>query len=603
MGEPVRLNGHGFAGLVRAVAASTPAVLGCFAGRWRDGASFIGWTHEAGQAPADPTWTGHWIPADGPARRFGFAHWLAEQPDGSWLADGPGSAALIERDKPLPTGRCRLIVDAFTPQAVHLAAVEHAIAAIRAGQLFQVNICARLHGRLDGSAVELFLAGVAELAPDYAALLHQGGRTAVSLSPELFLHRHGCVVRTAPIKGTRARSVDPDELLHSRKDRAENVMITDLTRNDLSRVCRPGSVRVERLLEVRPAPGVWHLVSEVAGQVPHDLAPDALLAHTFPPGSVTGAPKLRAIELYQQLEAESRGLFTGSLGLSGPHGAEFNVAIRTFEVTDDRFELGVGGGITADSVPMLEWQECQIKAAPLLALGDARWPMADEPVPVDANQGIFDTMLVDDGRIIALADHLARLEASSVELFGRYLPTELAGRLQHVAAAHPRGRHRLRVTVRAAEQPRIEIAAAPAPGGRVALTLGRRPAGSWRHKWADRSWLASTDQYFTGCADGTDCLVETGIASLVHVPRAGLVRAPVLDSAVLPGVCRRRFLDACLDQGWQVELGRLDRADVLAGGLLLALSSLRQVVLVDRLDGVRLDVDDTLLAQLSGWLG
>lgn len=143
-------------------------------------------------------------------------------------------------------------------------------------------------------------------------------------------------------------------------------MIVDLVRNDLGRVCVPGSVTVPELLKIRPAPGVWHLVSTVEGQLRPAVDDAELLGATFPPGSVTGAPKVRALELIAGLEDQPRQVYCGAVGLASPvAGMELNVAIRTLEIRDGELRLGVGGGITADSDPQAEWLECLAKAAPL----------------------------------------------------------------------------------------------------------------------------------------------------------------------------------------------------------------------------------------------
>ena len=582
MAEPALTAGQ----LLRALDAwLAPGHLVAFVGRWNSGRALIGWgVSTSGRLV-------RLIDESGVATSFGCAHWAELGPDGRWRTD-PQSLAFIEGLPQLDPVPVTLAIGRTTSRDEHLAAVEHAIAAIRAGDIYQVNICARVHGRIDGSPLELFIAGVEQLAPDYAAFVRTPDRTVVSLSPELFLERRGDLVRTAPIKGTRPRSADPDELLHSHKDRAENVMIVDLMRNDLARVCRPGSVTADRLLEIHPAPGVWHLVSSVTGQLPPALPTEELLVATFPPGSVSGAPKLRAIEIYHSSEGESRGLFTGAIGLIDADDAEFNVAIRTFEFDGDRFELGVGGGITADSVPLLEWLECQTKAAALLALGDAHWADPVEPVPIDETRGIFDTMLAVAGRIVGLSDHVSRLEASVLEAYGlQWSAPDLTGLVSD-------GRQRLRVTVRPNGVTTTEVEPAPDRGGRIALQRADRPYGNWRHKWADRAWAYELARYFTDEMGG---LAETSTANLAWIPERGVVRTPVLSSAVLPGVTRRRFLDAALDRGWRVELGRLDRDDIIGHGLLIALSSLRELVVVDRLDGVRLDVDDRLVAELDRW--
>lgn len=264
----------------------------------------------------------------------------------------------------------------------HTKAVAACMDAIADGELFQANICARFHGEFDGSACELFTTGVRRLRPRRAAYLAGGWGAVVSLSPELFLARTGRRVRSTPIKGTLPRRGDADaanaELLRrSAKDIAENVMITDLVRNDLGRVSAVGSVTVPELLSVTEAPGVWHLESTVASELAPGMTDADLLRAAFPPGSVTGAPKLRALDLIAELEPEARGVYCGAAGLVSPvAGMELNVAIRTLEVADGAVALGVGGGITALSDPAAEWQECLHKAAPLEAL---LRHFADEP--------------------------------------------------------------------------------------------------------------------------------------------------------------------------------------------------------------------------------
>ena len=195
-----------------------------------------------------------------------------------------------------------------------------------------------------------------------------------SFSPELYLRRRGTDVVESPIKGTLPRRLDPALLRASEKDVAENVMIVDLVRHDLGQLARTGSVRVTRLLEVREAPGVWHLVSSVAAELDPEVSDAELVAATFPPASVTGTPKLRARELLSSWEAEGRGMYCGAVGMSSPaQGLELNVAIRTVSITPDgAMRLGVGGGVTADSDPAEEWQECLDKAASTIAVSGAQ---------------------------------------------------------------------------------------------------------------------------------------------------------------------------------------------------------------------------------------
>ncbi|MDP8937339.1 MAG: anthranilate synthase component I family protein [Actinomycetota bacterium] len=239
--------------------------------------------------------------------------------------------------------------------------------AIAAGDVYQVNLCRRLSTPLPEGFDLLGLAGAlarGNPAP-HAAVVHlpSGGVSVASASPERFLARRGDVVRSEPIKGT-ARTVSG----LTAKDRAENVMITDLVRNDLGRVCRYGSVDVPSLCRVEHHPGLVHLVSTVRGRLRPGVGWPELLAATFPPGSVTGAPKLAALEMIDALEPAPRGVYCGAVGWVDADGgrADLNVAIRTFWVEHGALHLGTGGGITWDSTADREWAETELKAARLL---------------------------------------------------------------------------------------------------------------------------------------------------------------------------------------------------------------------------------------------
>lgn len=258
--------------------------------------------------------------------------------------------------------------------AQHRDAVRDCRCEIAAGEIFQANICCRFTIPFTGDPLDLFAAASSRLRPARAACVAGDWGAVVSLSPELFLARHGEHVRTCPIKGTLPRRGPADDanaqrLRESAKDVAENVMILDMARNDLGRVATAGGVTVPRLLDVQPHPGVWHLVSEVHADLPENTANSTLLQATFPPASITGAPKPRALEIIDNLETQPRGVYCGTVGMVSPlAGMELNVAIRTLEYADGVMHLGVGGGITSDSDPEQEWQECLTKAAPLLSL-------------------------------------------------------------------------------------------------------------------------------------------------------------------------------------------------------------------------------------------
>ena len=512
-------------------------------------------------------------------------------------------------------------------RAGHLAAVERSVRHIRSGELFQVNTCLRLEAAFTGSVVELHARAAATLRPAYGALLTDAAGGLASLSPERFLRRRGRQVSTEPIKGTRPRTGTDDarqaELLaRSAKDAAENVMIVDLMRNDLGRVCRPGSVRVPSLLRVEPHPGVWHLVSRVEGEPAAGTGDGELLRAVFPPGSVTGAPKVRAMEVIREVEPVGRDAYTGVIGFASPvWGMELSVAIRTFEVAGGTVRLGVGGGITVDSVPMEEWRECFDKATPLLAAaGFTLDPTlaAEVPPPVtgrttgspqpptvrsagtgpgrppepgrvpgpdrrpERGRGLRETVPVRRGRPVGLPDHLARLDRSCREVYGVPLPDGLADDAWRRCGELGDGVLRI-LAVPAGTGLRMTFGptAAP-PAGPAPLVPVTRPYGSWRHLWADRRW-ADDAEAVAGpgrlplLVDPAGGVVGTTRGAVLLVEDGRLVTRP-LDDDVLPGVTRLRLLDEAAGAGIPIAVEPVPLDRLLAADAVLTAGSI---------DGVR----------------
>jgi para-aminobenzoate synthetase component 1 len=248
--------------------------------------------------------------------------------------------------------------------AAYAAAIETVREAIREGDVYQVSLVQHLWADFAGDPLALG-AALAPLRPLESAPLHGDGWTIVSASPELLLQKRGRVVRTSPIKGTRPAGVP----IESPKDAAEHVMIVDLERNDLSRVCVPGSVRWPELLAERQLAGVTHLVATVEGELRPEVTLTGLLEAVLPGGSVTGCPKSSALKLIAALEPVGRGASMGALGRIYANGdLDLALTIRTFAVADDAIHLWVGGGIVWDSEADAEIEESWVKARPLLAL-------------------------------------------------------------------------------------------------------------------------------------------------------------------------------------------------------------------------------------------
>ena len=294
------------------------------------------------------------------------------------LAFGVYDAPVLAPDLPDAGGS----LSEFTPQwdegryAEAFAAVH---AYIGAGDFYQANLTFPLEGTASGDPAALYAALVAAQPVRYGALVTQPGLPSLlSRSPELFFRTDGAGhIQTRPMKGTQPRSADPAEdarrrsfLAQDEKNRAENLMIVDLLRNDLSRVCTPGSVTVPELFTIESYSTVHQMTSLISGQMRPDTGLAALFAALFPCGSITGAPKMRAMQVLRDLEGGARDIYCGSIGWAAPDGrAEFNVAIRTLLLEGARVTLNVGGGVVYDSTAAAEYEEALWKtrfARPLI---------------------------------------------------------------------------------------------------------------------------------------------------------------------------------------------------------------------------------------------
>lgn len=425
---------------------------------------------------------------------------------------------------------------------------QKAVASVReyiaAGDCYQVNFTFPLHFECFGHPVALYEALRRRQPVRHGGIVMMPGGTAISLSPELFLERTGDRLLTRPMKGTAPRSTDQEALRQSEKDRAENLMIVDLLRNDLGRVAAGGSVRVDSLFEIEAYPTLWQMVSQVSAEVPGVGFGDILRA-LFPCGSITGAPKIRAMQIAAELEGRTRGLYTGSLGWIAPSGDfRLNVAIRTLEMTaDGKGRLGIGSGIVSDSVAKAEWQECMLKSAFLTQL--------------DPGLKLIETIRLEDGSFPYLARHLARLQASAAWLGYPCDESEVRNALTKLPSA---GLWRVRLTL--SKNGQFEIASAPLadepPGERLAR-LAALPIDSRnplrRHKTTARAIYDQVLQEIAASPEVFDVVflnergeVAEGARSNVFVRRDGMLLTPPLESGALPGVLRAELLAAGLAQ-------------------------------------------------------
>jgi para-aminobenzoate synthetase/4-amino-4-deoxychorismate lyase len=471
--------------------------------------------------------------------------------------------------------------------AGHLSAVGDCTRRIAEGELLQANLCVRLESRFDGELLDLFTRAMGQAQPRFGALVDG----TLSLSPERFLRRSGRRVQTEPIKGTRPRTGSEteqraalDELAASSKDAAEHVMIVDLMRNDLGRVCEYGSI-VAQPPRIEGHAGVWHSVSTVSGELRKGVGDGALLRATFPPGSVTGAPKIQAIKVIAALEATRRELYTGAIGIVSPiAGLDLSVAIRTFEQRGESIWLGVGGGIVSASEPELELAEALAKAAgPVAAIGGAltepprRKPQIGRPLAratdfgerPDPGHGVFETVLVLAGRPVALPQHLGRLAASLEQLYGASLHPGTAAQADSAAANLTAARARLRIVAATDGSVTIAVTAERTEDhSPLQLTPFVLPGGLGAHKWRDRGLVQALTDRAPGTVpllvDADGLVLEAGHANIWIAERDALITPPA-DGRILPGTTRAMLLaEEPHAQEEQIEFDRLLEADSIS---------------------------------------
>lgn len=282
---------------------------------------------------------------------------------------------------------------------------------IGAGDVYQINYTAPVHFRSTGDPRSLYRRLRRQQRGPYGAYLNFGDRQILCCSPELFFRREGNRVMTRPMKGTirRGRTLDEDEALREQlaadeKNRAENLMIVDLLRNDLSVCCEPGSVQVPALYTTESYDTVTQMTSTVEGRLRSNQGLSDLIGALFPCGSITGAPKRRAMRLIRDLEHDPRGVYCGTIGAAGPGYACFNVAIRTAVIEGNEGRMGVGSGIVWDSDPEVEYDECTLKTQFLTTSSTSRQSSAEASPP-----RLLESMRYDRGRVPMLDRHVARL--------------------------------------------------------------------------------------------------------------------------------------------------------------------------------------------------
>lgn len=437
-------------------------------------------------------------------------------------------------DAPAGVAELRPAVD----ESHYQNAVERIQQYIAAGDCYQVNYTLPLSFQWFGSPLALYARLRQQQPVRYGGVVGDARQGIVSLSPELFLARQGDRLLTRPMKGTAPRTVPAEALRASAKDRAENLMIVDLLRNDLGRVAENGSVSVDSLFDIEAYPTLWQMVSTVSAKVgPRSFG--EILRAMFPCGSITGAPKIRAMQIAAELEVGRRCLYTGALGWLAPDGDfRLNVAIRTLELAaDGSGKLGIGSGIVADSEAAAEWQECLLKGA---FLRDC-----------DPGLKLIETLRRENGSYPMWRYHLARLRHSAA-WFG--FPLDEQALFRVLGEQPSSGLWRVRLTLDKAGRFAVQAVPLAATGtDRVArLASERIEAGDplRRHKTTARRLYDQALRDLPADSPIFDLVfmnergeIAEGARSNVFVERAGRLLTPPLSSGALPGVLRAHLLE------------------------------------------------------------
>jgi para-aminobenzoate synthetase / 4-amino-4-deoxychorismate lyase len=448
---------------------------------------------------------------------------------------------------------------------------------IRAGDTYQVNFTDKFKFRFSGSSIGLYRELLARQEVSYGAFLNLGDIQILSSSPELFFHVEGSHIVTRPMKGTAARGRDLEEdrsirhwLHHDEKNRSENLMIVDLLRNDLGRICEFGSVQVHDLFSVERYKTLFQMTSSVSGNLRRGIAYGDILRSLFPCGSITGAPKLRTMEIIHELETEARGVYTGAIGFFSPHSeAVFNVAIRTITLWGNQGEMGVGGGIVYDSVAEEEYKECLLKAS---FLCESQPPFQ-----------LIETMLW-EGSYQRLSEHMQRLRESS-EYFSficdeEHILQELSG---YSCGFLPGKRYRVRLLLDKSGE--IHLTSTELQGEiedrllRVMISPVRTssPNVFLRHKTTNRSFyeewraLALQRGFDEVLFLNEKNQVTEGSITNIFIEVAGKLLTPPVSCGLLPGVYRRFLLESRSD----VEQKILTMGDLQSASAVYVCNSVR----------------------------
>jgi para-aminobenzoate synthetase/4-amino-4-deoxychorismate lyase len=477
-------------------------------------------------------------------------------------------------------------IDSFklnTTKKKYIADVKEIKKEIAAGNTYQVNYTLEGNSNFTGNIGELFRTLIFNQSAEYTALINTGKKIIISTSPELFFHKKGNKIFAKPMKGTIRRGInlfEDDrqlyELKNSKKDLAENVMIVDLLRNDLGKICRYGKVKVKNLFNVEKYETLFQMTSGIEGKLNDDVNISTILQNIYPCGSITGAPKIRTMEIIRKLENRNRGIYTGTIGILKNNEAIFNVAIRTIELDKKgNVKIGIGSGIVWDSDPELEYKETILKFRFLTS------PMKEFV--------IFETLKLVKGNLVDLDLHLERLQKSAQYFLFKFDEKKLLNKVQKfLSNIESYEKKRVRIELNKVGHTKIRVGDFPSKIKEVKVIISEKRTDSNNtfqyFKTTNREIYNEEHCYYhkQGFFDviflnEKSHLVEGAITN-IFIRKGGNWLTPPVDAGLLAGIERKKWLS----EDMNVTECNLIIDDILSADEIVLTNSLRGRVRVDK---------------------
>lgn len=464
----------------------------------------------------------------------------------------------------------------------------HSINAIKSyieeGDTYQVNYTVKGKFKFEGSYSGLFSNLVFNQSAKYIAVINNNSNIIISLSPELFFEINGREIFSKPMKGTARRGIDASndslikyELERSEKNRAENVMIVDLIRNDLGRISEYGSVKVKNLFEVEKYESVYQMVSSIDSKLRKQVKLSDVLKNIFPCGSITGAPKIRTMEIIKKLEKEERGIYTGAIGLITTKKKTFNVPIRTLciDKKTGKGEIGLGSGIVWDSVAEEEYEETKLKGKFL----------SEPEKPFE----IFETMLIENGKIFLLDEHLDRMQKAAEYFLFCFDRKNILSQLDRLIKQKIYNSQRLKITLNKFGKLSYQLTEITSIPEEVKVIISKNKIDSQNkfqyfkttnRELYNREYKKYSDKgffdviYFNERGE----LAEGAITNII-IYKNDVISTPPLSAGILPGVYRKYLLK----NNSMISERKLFKEDLLEADKIVLTNSVRSEVVVDKL--------------------